>query len=164
MSESNTSERAERILIVLLRVSVGWVFLWAAIHHYGDSAYVGGFLSHTKTFHPIYGAIAQSSFLPLISFMVEYGHLLIGLSLISGLLVRASGPFAIAMMLLYWTAHMDFPYIDNVNSLIIDEHVIYAMLLGYLIVRRAGHVCGLDGWVAKLALVREHGGLRWLTA
>ena|SRR5579862_5144999 len=156
--------RAERTLIFFLRLAIGWVFLWAAIHHYGDSGYVGGFLSHTKTFHPIYGALAQSPLLPAIAFVVEYGHLLIGLSLISGLLVRASAPFGAAMMLLYWTAHMDYPFIDNINNLIIDEHVIYALLLGYLIARRAGHVCGLDGWAATLAAVRANAGLRWLTA
>jgi thiosulfate dehydrogenase [quinone] large subunit len=161
MSESTT---AERVLIFSLRVSLGWVFLWAAIHHFNDSSYVGGFLSHTKTFHPIYGAIAQSSALPAIAFLVEYGHLLIGLSLISGLLVRVSGPFAIMLMVFYWTAHMDYPYIDNINNLIIDEHLIYALALGYLMVRRAGHVWGLDGWVANLSLSRQNPSLRWLRA
>ncbi len=157
-------DKSERWLIFALRVMVGWVFLWAAIHHYGESAYVAGFLSHTKTFHPVYGPIVNSPFLPVISFLVEYGHLLIGLSLISGLLVRVSAPFAILMMVLYWTAHMDFPYIDNINSFIIDEHLIYAALLGYLIVRRAGHVYGLDGLVAKWPIVQKNSGLAWLTA
>jgi thiosulfate dehydrogenase [quinone] large subunit len=159
-----TNQKAERTLIFLLRVSLGWVFLWAAIHHFGDDAYVAGFLSHTKTFHPLYGPIAQSAWLPVISFLVEYGHLLIGLSLISGLMVRVSAPFAILLMLLYWTAHMDFPYIDNVNNLMIDEHLINAMALGYLIVRRAGHVWGLDALVAKLRLIQHSGGERPLTA
>ena len=162
MSRVCTSERAERTLIVLLRLSIGWVFLCAAIHHYGDSGYVAGFLSHTKTFHPLYGPLATSSFLPLISFFVEYGHLLIGLSLISGFLVRASAPFAIMMMILYWTAHMNFPFIDNVNNLIVDEHLIFVLVLGYLIVRRAGHVWGLDGWAANLQVIRHSNGLSWL--
>ena len=162
MSALCTNERAERGLIVLLRIAIGWVFLWAAIHHYGESGYVAGFLSHTKTFHPIYGPLAQSSFLPVIAFMVEYGHLLIGLSLISGFMVRASAPFAILMMVLYWTAHMDYPYIDNINNLMIDEHVINALLLGYLIARRAGHVFGLDGLVANWAVIRQHHALSWL--
>lgn len=161
MSENKS---AEQTLIFLLRVSVGWVFLWAAIHHYGDSSYVGGFLSHTKTFHPIYGALAQSSWLPVIAFLVEYGHLLIGLSLVSGLMVRASAPFAIMLMVFYWTAHMDFPYIDNVNNLLLDEHLINALVLGYLMVRRAGHVWGLDGLAAKQDLIQHNSGLRWLTA
>jgi thiosulfate dehydrogenase [quinone] large subunit len=158
------NETAERTLLFLLRVSVGWVFLWAAIHHRGDSSYVSGFLSHTKTFNPIYGPLAQSSWLPVIAFLVEYGHLLIGLSLVSGLLVRVSAPFAIMLMLFYWTAHMNFPYIDNVNNLILDEHLIIALVAGYLIVRHAGHVWGLDGWVARQKLIRHNGGLRWLTA
>lgn len=164
MSGKYETDKVERALIFALRVSIGWVFLWAAIHHFGDDHYVAGFLSHTKTFHPVYGALAQSAWLPVVSFFVEYGHLLIGLSLISGLMVRASAPFAILMMLLYWTAHMDFPFIDNINNLIIDEHLINALLLGYLVVRHAGHVWGLDGLVAKLAIARQSNGLRWLTA
>jgi thiosulfate dehydrogenase [quinone] large subunit len=161
---SPTSEAAERALIVLLRLTVGWVFLWAAIHHFGDAKFVGGFLSHTKTFQPIYGPLAQSALLPILTVMVEYGHLLIGLSLISGFLVRASAPFGAAMMLLYWTAHMDYPYIETVNNLIVDYHVVYAIVLLYLIVKRAGHVWGLDGWAANLDLVQRNPGLRWLTA
>ncbi len=156
--------RAERILFFLMRVMIGWVFLWAAIHHYGNDAYVFGFLSHTKTFQPIYGPLAHSPLLPFIAFTVEYGHMLIGLSLISGLLVRASAPFGILMMVLYWTAHMDYPYIDNVNSLIVDYHLVFAVSLGLMILRRAGHCYGLDGLVAEWRLVRENAGLRWLTA
>lgn len=163
MSDVASNQRIERALIFLLRVSIGWMFLWAAIHHFGDDRYVGGFLSHTKTFHPVYGALAQSSALPVIAFLVEYGHMLIGLSLISGLLVRLSAPFGILIMLTYWTAHMDFPYIENVNNFIIDYHPVYAMVLGILILRRAGHVCGLDGVVANWPMVQNHGGLRWLT-
>ncbi len=164
MSEAFICDKAERSLIVLLRLMVGWVFLWAAIHHFGDASYVAGFLSHTKTFHPIYGPIAQSSMLPAISFLVEYGHLLIGLSLITGLMVRTSAPFAILLMLLYWTAHMDFPFIDNINNLLVDEHTIAAAVCAYLIVRRAGHVFGLDAVAAKMGLVRNSAALRWLTA
>lgn len=78
-----------------------------------------------------------------------YGHLLIGLSLISGLLVRVSAPFAIMLMLLYWTAHMDFPYIENANNFLIDYHIIYAGVLVYLMVSHAGRVCGLDAWASK---------------
>jgi thiosulfate dehydrogenase [quinone] large subunit len=156
--------RGEGRLLFLLQVLIGWTFLWAAIHHFGNDAYVGGFLSHTKTFHPLYGAIAQSSFLPVIAFMVEYGHMLIGLSLISGLLVRASAPFGILIMLTYWTAHMDFPYVENANSFLIDYHPIYAAALGLLILRRAGHIGGLDGFVSGWAVVRQSAALRWLTS
>jgi len=92
--------------------------------------------------------------------MVEYGHLLIGLSLISGLLVRVSAPFAIMLMIMYWTAHMDFPYVENVNNLLIDYHIVYAGVLVYLIAKRAGHVFGLDGLLERIHLTEHYPALR----
>ena len=74
-------------------------------------------------------------------------------------------PFAIMLMLLYWTAHMDFPYIENVNSY--PDRLSHRLLRAcsvYLIVKRAGHVFGLDGWVAKLASVQQAPVLRWMVA
>ena len=68
------------------------------------------------------------------------------------------------LMLLYWTAHMDFPYIENVNSYLVDYHIVYAGVLVYLIVKHAGHVFGLDGWLAKLASVQQAPALRWMVA
>jgi thiosulfate dehydrogenase [quinone] large subunit len=84
--------------------------------------------------------------------------------LVSGLLVRVSAPFAIMLMLLYWTAHMDFPFIENVNNYLVDYHIVYAGVLVYLIVKRAGHVFGLDGLVARLASVQHAPVLRWMVA
>jgi thiosulfate dehydrogenase [quinone] large subunit len=152
----------EKGLILFFRLCMGWTFLWAAIHHFGDNAFVPGFLSHTKTFHGVYAPMATSGWIGLLTFAVEYGHLLIGLSLISGLLVRASAPFAILILLTYWTAHMDFPYIETVNSFLIDYHIVYAGVLVYLIMSHAGHVVGLDAVAAKMSAVRGSALLRWL--
>jgi thiosulfate dehydrogenase [quinone] large subunit len=149
VQNAKMASATEQFLIVFFRLTMGWTFLWAAMHHFGDSAFVAGFLAHTKTFHDVYAPLTRPDLLPVFTFLVEYGHLLIGLSLISGLLVRVSAPFAIMLMLLYWSAHMDFPYIDNVNSLLVDYHIVYAGVLLYLIVARAGHVLGLDGWIAR---------------
>ena len=44
---------------------------------------------------------------PTPTFLMKWGHLLIGLSLVSGLMVRISGPFGILLMLTYHFAHMD---------------------------------------------------------
>jgi thiosulfate dehydrogenase (quinone) large subunit len=154
----------EEAVILFFRLAMGWTFLYAAIHHLGDDKFVAGFLSKTKTFHDIYAPLTNPAIAPALTFLVEYGHLLIGLSLVSGLLVRVSAPFGIMLMLLYWTAHMDFPYIDNPNSFLLDYHVVYAVTLFYLMVRRAGHIWGLDGWVENLAFVRQHPAVRLLVA
>ena len=100
----------------------------------------------------------------VLTFLVEYGHLLIGLSLLTGLMVRVSASFGIMLMLVYWTAHMDFPYISDTNNFLLDEHIVYAGVLLFLIVKHAGHVWGLDGWVEKSGWLRSHPGLKPLVA
>jgi thiosulfate dehydrogenase (quinone) large subunit len=151
----------DRTMLFCLRVLMGWTFLYAAMHHFGDTTFVEGFLSHTKTFHHVYAPLTSAALVPVLTFMVEYGHLLIGLSLLSGLLVRLSTPFAIMMMLLYWTAHMDYPYIENHNNYLVDYHIVYALILLLLMVKNAGHVWGLDGWIAKRVLGERRGALGW---
>src|SRR5262252_10068093 len=85
-------ESSEKALIVFFRLTMGWTFLWAGIHHFGDDKFVVGFLSHVKTFHDVYAPLTNPAIAPMLTFLVEYGHLLIGMSLISGLLVRVSAP------------------------------------------------------------------------
>ncbi len=156
MSQENSNSNTEQVLIVFFRLCLGWTFLWAAIHHFGDDKFVVGFLSHTKTFHDLYAPLTNPAIAPTLTFLVEYGHLLIGLSLISGLLVRVSAPFAIMLMLMYWTAHMDFPFIENVNNYLVDYHIVYSGVLVYLIVKRAGHVFGLDGLLERMHMVDQY--------
>jgi thiosulfate dehydrogenase [quinone] large subunit len=160
MAQQESHSNTDDIFILFFRLTMGWTFLWAAIHHFGDDNFVMGFLSHVKTFHDVYAPLTSPTVVPALTFLVEYGHLLIGLSLISGLFVRISAPFAIMLMLLYWTAHMDFPYIENVNNYLIDYHIVYAGILVYLIVKRAGHVFGLDGVLERLHLVEQYPVLR----
>jgi thiosulfate dehydrogenase [quinone] large subunit len=162
-----TDSTTERSFIFIFRILMAWTFLYAASHqgYFNPKFSVAAFLSgHTKTFHDLYAVLATPSLDPFLTFLVSNGHLLIGLSLLTGLMVRISGAFAVALMLMYWTAHMDWPFIENRNNFIIDYHIVYAVLCVYLIVRRAGHVWGLDAWAEKLALFREHAALRPLVA
>jgi thiosulfate dehydrogenase [quinone] large subunit len=154
------SQTFDNFITLFFRLTMGWTFLWAGIHHFGDGKFVLGFLSHVKTFHDVYAPLTSSTIVPVLTFLVEYGHLLIGLSLILGLLVRVSAPFAIMLMIMYWTAHMDFPYIENANSLLVDYHIVYAGVLAYLIAKRAGHVFGLDGLLERIRLPEQYPVLR----
>ncbi len=156
---------SERALIVFFRLSMAWTFLYAASHQVLVPGWsVAGFLDHTKTFHGIYSHFTGPGIAPALSLLVGYGHLLIGLSLLFGLMVKVSSLFGIALMLLYWTAHMDFPYISDTNNFLLDEHIVYAGVLVYLIVRHAGHVWGLDGLAEESGFIRNHPGLKPLVA
>ena len=160
-----TESTAERAYLVFFRLAMGWTFLYAASHQvFVPDWSVVGFLSHTKTFHDLFAAFTTPAMAPITTFLVEYGHLLIGLSLVSGLMVRVSASFGILLMIVYWMAHMDFPFIENKNNFLLDFHIVYAGVLGYLIAKRAGHVWGLDAWVEKRPLLARHPTLRPLFA
>ena len=161
MSESRT----ERSIILVFRLLMAWTFLYAASRQvFVPSWSVAGFLKGTKTFHDIYAPLTTPAWAPIISFLVKYGHLLIGLSLLVGFMVRLSASFGALLMLLYWAAHMDFPYIENRNNFIVDFHIVYAWVLVYLIYQRAGHVWGLAAWAEKLPFFAQHPRLRALVA
>jgi thiosulfate dehydrogenase [quinone] large subunit len=147
------SSPAERTIVLFMRLAMAWTFLYAASHQVFDPHFsVAAFLKGTKTFHGLYAPFTDPRISPVLTFLVGYGHLLIGLSLLVGLAVRVSAPFGIALLLLYWTAHMDFPYIENKNNLLLDYHIVYSAVLVYLVIKKAGRVWGLDGWLETLPL------------
>lgn len=161
MSNSAT----EKTLILYFRLTMAWTFLYAASHQVFVPGWsVVGFLNHTKTFHDVFVVFTTPTMAPITTFLVEYGHLLIGLSLLTGLMVRVSAAFGVLLMGIYWMAHMDWPFIENSNNLIVDYHLVYGGVLVYLIVKRAGHVFGLDAWAGNLDFFRQHPSLKPLVA
>ena len=148
----------EKGIVLFFRLTMGWTFLWAGYRQVflTDHFTVASFLSHTKTFHDVFSVFMLPSVVGFTSFLVKWGHLLIGLSLIAGLLVRVSAGFGMALLGMYYFAHMDFPYIENVNNLVVDYHIVYIGCLAYVVARQAGHVLGLDGVVEKLSMVEAH--------
>ena len=164
-STIENSSSTERTFVFLFRMLMAWTFLYAASHQVFNSNFtVAGFLSHTKTFHNIYAPLASSALSPMLTLLVSYGHLLIGLSLLFGLLVLVSAAFGAALLMMYWTAHMDWPFISDHNNFIVDFHIVYALLCIYLIHRHAGHVWGLDAWAEKRPAVQERPALHGLVA
>lgn len=154
--------RLRRALIVFFRVAMGWTFLYAGTTQLFIEPHwtAATFLAGTKTFHWLYAPLVGSSLMPLVDFCVKWGHFLIGLSLVSGLMVRVSGVFGIMLMLVYWTAHLNFPYVGSPLNFLLDEHMVYAGMIAYLMSVRAGHVFGLDGLVEKISAMENFSFLR----
>src|ERR1700677_4377921 len=105
MTESNL----DRGIIFVLRILMGWAFLYAVASQILTNFDTAGFLNHVVTFHDFFSTFAQPVILPDTDFLVRRSHLLIGLSLISGLLVRVSGPLGVLLRITYYFAHMKFP-------------------------------------------------------
>ena len=149
----------------IFRMLMAWTFLYAASHQVFNPKFsAAGFLKQTKTFHDVYAVFTAPSIDPLLTFLVSYGHLLIGLSLLLGILVRVSSLAGVFLLLMYWTAHMDWPFIENANNFIVDYHIVYATVCIYLFTHRAGHVLGLDGVLEKMPFVQNNAILRPLVA
>jgi thiosulfate dehydrogenase [quinone] large subunit len=155
------SESVNKSLVLFFRFAMAWTFLYAGVHQILNPAFsAAGFLAKTKTFHAFFASFAAPGVLPYTNFLVEWGHLLIGLSLLIGLMTRISAAFGIALMIVYYFGHMDFPFIDDRSNFIMEYHLVYAGVLAYLIAARAGHVWGLDGWLEKQGFTAQHPGLR----
>ena len=59
-----------------------------------------------------------------------------------GIFVRFSSLLGAALMLLYYFPVLEFPYVAH--SWLVDEHIIYALILLFFAAGRAGRVWGLD--------------------
>lgn len=152
---------SERAIVLYFRLTMAWTFLYASSHQVFDPTFtVVGFLDHTKTFHDLFATFTTPVMAPITTILVEYGHLLIGVSLLFGLMVRVSASFGVLLMLTYWLAHMDWPFIENKNNLVIDYHLVYAGVLVLLIIKQAGHVYGLDALTEKLTFFEQRPKLR----
>jgi thiosulfate dehydrogenase [quinone] large subunit len=157
-----TETNLDRGVIFVLRILVGWTFLYAGSWQILQKFDTAGFLDHIVTFHDFFAHFAAPAVLPYTDFLVKWGHLLIGLSLVSGIMVRVSGPFGILLMVTYYFAHMQWPFIEDHTNLFVDFHLVYAAVIVYLIAHRAGHVWGLDGVVEQQPVVAHNKFLKSL--
>lgn len=158
-------QQNDRKFLLAFRLLMAWTFLYSASHQVLNPKFSAvAFLANTKTFHDVYAVIALPAFDPALTFLVSYGHLLIGLSLLVGFMVRVSGVAGIILLMMYWTAHMEWPYIENHNNFIVDYHVVYSVVLLFLVVKSAGCVWGLDACAREQPLFQKNAILRALVS
>lgn len=138
--------RLQRITLLLLRVSLGWMFFYAGITKLIDPKWsAAGYIGAAKTFPAFYHSLLAPGVINVVNFVNEWGLVLLGISLILGLFVSFSTVFGAILMALYYFARLKFPYPDA-NSYIVDQHIIYIFALLYLGLSRAGRFWGLDGY------------------
>jgi len=152
-----------KFILFLLRVTTGWLMFYAGITKVLDPSWsAAGYLGGAKTFLAFYAWFLSPGVLPVINFINEWGLTLLGVSLILGVFVRLSSVLGTVLMLLYYFPVLDFPYILP-HSYIVDEHIIYALVLLSLAVLRAGRAWGLENWCSNLPICSRFPGLRgWL--
>lgn len=157
----------EQTVSGLLRIVMGWTMLWPFLDKlFGlgfsttpDKSWLSGhsptfgFLKSGTTgpFATFYQSIAGN---PVVDWLFMLGLLLIGLSLILGIGIKIASYSGMLMMLLMWSAHL----LPQQNPLI-DDHIIYILVLLCLVWGKAGQYIGLGKWWTNRKLVKK---LPWL--
>src|SRR3989338_2192705 len=101
-----------KMAVFLSRVALGVLFFYAGIIKVLNPDWsAAGYLNSAKTFSGLYHWFASAGNIGWINFVNEWGLTLIGLSLMTGLLVRWASVGGISIMALYYLVILQFPYV-----------------------------------------------------
>ncbi|MDA2805086.1 DoxX family membrane protein [Nocardiopsis suaedae] len=159
---------AGRWVLAVLRLSIGWIFLWAFL----DKLFGLGFATPadgawTAGGSPTYGFMAEAASGPFAGLYGSFagavwadwlfmaGLLGIGLAFLLGIGMRIAAAAGALMLVLMWTAVLPPP-----NNPFMDDHLVMALAMVALSLLNAGDTAGLGGWWSRLSLVRRVPALR----
>lgn len=161
------SDHAIGYSVLGLRVVMGWIFLQAGIEKLLDPGWTAaGFLQFAvpegNPFPWLWAGMTGS---PLVDALVVYGQLGIGLSLLLGVLLRFGALMGALQMLLFWMASLQGGLLAGLpleHGWVIDDHLVYVVLLFGLGAFGAGRILGVDGWLEAQDVVRRNPWLEWV--
>ncbi|NQU77975.1 DoxX family membrane protein [Candidatus Falkowbacteria bacterium] len=153
-----------RYLWGILRIVMGWVFLWPFLDKLFGLGYATpsgqawldgasptyGFLKFA-TRGPLAVVFQGMAGSPLVDWLFMLGLLFIGLALISGIFMKIASYSGALMLLLMWLAA--FPPEHNP---FLDEHLIYIVILIALGIIKAGRYFGLGEKWRESGLVKKY--------
>lgn len=141
----------QAIWLVLIRISIGWHFLYEGLVKVIDSNWSARvyLLDSRGPFSSLFHTMASNErILSVTDFLNEWGLVLIGLGLILGILSRWASYAGMLMLLFYYLSHPPFPGIKysmpaEGNYFIIDKVAIEFFTLGVLSLFPTEHIAGL---------------------
>lgn len=146
--------------VVLLRFTMGWIFVYSGFDKLINGFSAGGFLVNA-TKGPLTGmfqSLGENQLaLDVINPLVVWGEILIGLALVFGVTTRFAAFWGATMMFLFYIAQ--FPPEHNP---FMEYYLIYILVLGMLGALGAGRIFGLDAVIERLPAVRRIPGASFL--
>ena len=146
------------LLLGVLRLALGWIFLWGFLDKVSGWAAGGspttGFLTNATQgpFQPLFQSLAGQAW---VDWLFMLGLLLIGVALILGVGVKIAGWTGAIMMALMFLA-----VLPPEHNPILDEHVVYLLLLVGFTVSDAGDYLGFGKWWGSVPFVKKYAWLR----
>lgn len=164
--------------IALIRIAMGWVFLFAGLDKFlnldgGAPFSAAGFLKFAtagswpgvelaqgQSINPTHGfwvsLAGNPGLVSVINVLVVFGEIAIGTALILGLFTRFASVMGTAMLLLFYFAAWDFALG------IVNEQLMYAIVTASLGLIGAGKVFGIDAVIEKTEFVKKAPALRYV--
>lgn len=150
--------------LALLRISMGWIFLWAFFDKLlglglateaskswlAGGSPTSGFLKFA-TSGPFKTTFESLSGVALVDWLFMVGLLLLGAALILGIGLRIVSYTGSLLLFLMWLAL--FP---TENNPFLDQHIIYILVLCVLSYSNAGNFWGLGNWWGKTKIVKNY--------
>lgn len=167
------SERWVGEALVGMRIVMGWVLLQGGLTKlitYLDAnpennwTAAGYLLNAIPEGNPLMGMWGSMAGSPMTDILVMWGLTLTGLGLIIGAFVRWNAFWGAVMMLMFWAASLQGGLAQGLplaHGWVVDDHVVYAMLLFGLGAMGAGRILGVDGLLENTEFVRKNS---WLNA
>jgi len=158
--------------LVGLRLVMGWTLFQGGITKlvtYLDGNpetnwTAAGFLANAiPEGNPLTGLWTTMAGNPLIDQLVMWGLTLTGLGLLLGVLVRWCAFWGAVQMLFFWAAALQGGLMQGLplaHGWVVDDHMVYAMLLFGLGAFGAGRILGVDRWLEDTEFVKNHPRLR----
>jgi thiosulfate dehydrogenase (quinone) large subunit len=151
-----------------VRIGLGAIFFWAFLDKLFGLGYATpaarawinggnptqGYLS--SSFGPFAEVFKAMAGHPVTNVLFMAGLLGIGVALLLGIGVRVAGYSGASMMLLMYLSHPIFAASPNGTNPILDDHIIYGLVLIGLAFAHAGRTLGLGAWWERQSIVRRY--------
>ena len=114
--------------LFLLRIAFGWLFLYSGLIKILNPNWTAlEYIKNAQTLSFFYQWFSSSQNIGFVNILNEWGQLLIGLSLISGVFVRGASIGGTLLIVLYYLPILNFPLVGT-HSFLVDEHIIYILV------------------------------------
>ncbi|WP_088340814.1 DoxX family membrane protein [Robiginitalea sediminis] len=141
--------------LVLLRVFIGWHFLYEGIVkvYNPDWTSFGYLASAQGPFSSVFGALTGEAILPWVDTMNWLALMFVGITLILGIFEKAGALVGMALLAMYYLAHPSFPWLDQINVegsyWFVNKNLIELVACWILFLQPTGATFGLTRLLSK---------------
>jgi thiosulfate dehydrogenase [quinone] large subunit len=145
-----------------LRLVMGWTLFYGGIDKllaadWSAQGYLMGAATREGSLFPGFWRTLATDYIAIVDPLNVWGLTLVGLAVMLGAFLRWSAFCGAVMMLFYY-----FSSYPLSHSFIVDDHIVYAVLLFGLGAFGAGRIFGVDEYLERTAVVRNNRWLRYL--